>query len=309
MFPNNIGFLVFLHGSILGAILCTSLASFSSLAAQIKWTMIDVSEGEGQGDAHLLEFPDGVNYLIDVGRPGGGKLIPFLRQKKIEKIHKILISHGHEDHYGGLSAVLDTKIPIDEVYFNTPERSICDVEVPWGCSYQNLQDTLQTLKKAKIRIREYRVAEILYDSFGIVLKVLVAYRGGEKLPHATGGGSISNVNDTSVLLSLTNGKIRALFTGDLNNPLGTYLANHSKNLSADLLKVPHHGTEGVAPNSFYDRVGAKAAFVPSPPNLWLSDRSKRVREYFLKAKIPVFVSGMDGDVQILMGPKDWRRIN
>jgi competence protein ComEC len=108
----------------------------------------------------------------------------------------------------------------------------------------------------------------------------------------------TDMNDTSIIVRFTHGKTRALFTGDLNLALGTYLATSDFDLKADILKVPHHGTEGVAPNEFFKRVGARVALVPSPTELWFSLRSKRVRDYFKDAGVPAYVSGMHGDVTV-----------
>lgn len=104
-------------------------------------------------------------------------------------------------------------------------------------------------------------------------------------------------------MSLRKGKTRALFTGDLNHKLGAYLANSSDfDLEASLLKVPHHGTEGLAPDSFFARVSPKAAFVPAPCGLWQSARSKRPREWFLSRGIPTYVTGEVGSVTVDMLP-------
>ena len=113
----------------------------------------------------------------------------------------------------------------------------------------------------------------------------------------------SDVNDTSLVLLLTNGGTRALFTGDLNAPLGRYLALNEPRVHADVLKVPHHGTDGLAPNEFFDRVGAKVALVPSPRYLWLGERSRRAREYFAARKVEVYVNGIHGDVMVRIGPR------
>jgi beta-lactamase superfamily II metal-dependent hydrolase len=82
--------------------------------------------------------------------------------------------------------------------------------------------------------------------------------------------------------------------------MGSFLARSDFDLRADLLKVPHHGTEGCAPNEFFARVNPKAALVPSPKALWLSLRSKRIRDYFSAHSIPTYVSGIDGDVTVTM---------
>jgi hypothetical protein len=53
-------------------------------------------------------------------------------------------------------------------------------------------------------------------------------------------------------------------------------------------------------NHFFDTVQAKIALVPSPASLWGSERSRRIREYFNDKNIRVYVSGIEGDVSLLI---------
>jgi competence protein ComEC len=108
----------------------------------------------------------------------------------------------------------------------------------------------------------------------------------------------TDINDLSLIMMLHHNKIRFLFTGDLNRKIGTYLSNTSDDISADVLKVPHHGTEGVAPNKFFKKVSPKYALVPAPKHLWQSKRSARIRNWFTSNHIPTFVNGISGDVYV-----------
>ena len=80
----------------------------------------------------------------------------------------------------------------------------------------------------------------------------------------------TDINGMSLILLLTHSGVRALFTGDLNDPIGAYLAksghNGVNNLKADILKVPHPGADPLASNDFFDSVGARVALVPAPGN-------------------------------------------
>jgi competence protein ComEC len=114
------------------------------------------------------------------------------------------------------------------------------------------------------------------------------------------------VNETSMIVRLSHGSTRALFTGDLGGRLGAYLATSNFDLKADILKVPHHGAEGCAPNEFFDRVGAKAVLVPAPKNLWASGRSMRIRNYFIERHIPTYVSALRGNVTAVLTATDFR---
>ena len=78
------------------------------------------------------------------------------------------------------------------------------------------------------------------------------------------------------------------------------MATSGFDLKADLLKMPHHGTEGLAPNEFFAKVDPKVAMVTSPKELWFSLRSKRAREWCAERKIPAYVNGLCGTVEVEM---------
>lgn len=83
---------------------------------------------------------------------------------------------------------------------------------------------------------------------------------------------------------------------DLNWKIGGYLAELSDNVSVDILKVSHHGTETTMPDTFFEKVSPQYAFVPAPKHLWTSDRSARIRKWFSDRNIRVYVNGISGDV-------------
>jgi len=110
-------------------------------------------------------------------------------------------------------------------------------------------------------------------------------------------GRIS-INDLSLIMMLKQSGHKMLFTGDLNRKIGKYLASHAHDIQAEVLKVPHHGTEGCAPNSFFKAVNPKYALVPAPRGLWCSKRSSRIRNWFEKNQVPVFVAGFHENVKV-----------
>ena len=64
----------------------------------------------GQGDAALLSFPDGSNWLVDGGNSlngydaGDRHILPYLRWAGIGYLNGIILTHPNSDHYGGLVA-------------------------------------------------------------------------------------------------------------------------------------------------------------------------------------------------------------
>jgi hypothetical protein len=79
------------------------------------------------------------------------------------------------------------------------------------------------------------------------------------------------------------------------------LAFQSLGLQDDvLLKVPHHGTESLAPDGFFAAVAPDWAFVPAPASLWCSVRSQRPRTWLEQRHVPTWVSGFSGHVQVVI---------
>ncbi len=277
-------------------------ASGTAAVPAITWTMLNVCPGEAQADCHLLQMPGGANILVDAsdGADAPGTALAKLQARRIQRLDLVVISHFHTDHYGRLLELLKAGIEVKKVFVNVPHPVIANRERPWGCDITDVELVLAELARREIPYVTPKAGDRIFETKAgdstAAIDVLCCYDGIHTPIGAT------DVNDTSIVLKVFIGKTRALFTGDLNLPLGTYLAGSDLDLSADLLKAPHHGTEGTVPNEFYDKVGAKAVLVPSPKNLWESPRSMRNRNYFAKHRVPVFVSGLNGDVTVTMRP-------
>lgn len=255
----------------------------------VTWTIVNVSFGEWTGDAHLLEFPGGETWLIDAGLSGLARnsLAPYLKDNAIDHIDKLIITHDHENHYGGIAALLDGGIGIDELYFDLPEREVCSLE-PWsmGCDYDHVVKYIEYAEARDVKLMSLQPGQVLMDDKmrGIRFQVLYRYSGKDAPV------TITNINDTSAIMRLDVGQISVLFPGDLGDALGQYLADHGEGLDVDLLSVPHHGVEISAPNAFFKKVSAQAAFVSGLTKLWEAKRGERIRKFFQHNEIPVYIS-------------------
>jgi competence protein ComEC len=264
-----------------------------------QWHMLNVSPREEQADCHLIVLPDGRKVLIDVADAGDapGSAIAALKVLNITELDLIIISHFHFDHYGRLSDLLESGVKVKRLAVNMPDEASARREIPWGCNLDHVRSTLEGARARGIEIFTPVEGETLIESkvdgaSVAKLEVVCLYDG------LTGPVGPTDVNDTSIIVRLTHGKSRALFTGDLNHALGAWLATSSFDLKADILKAPHHGTESCAPDVFFDRVNASTVLVPSPTNLWGSARSMRIRNYFADRKIPAYVNGIHGNVLV-----------
>jgi competence protein ComEC len=129
------------HLAVLSVATLLWLAADHALAARgqrrglLRVPFVDV----GQGDAALIDFPDGALALVDTGQGGRHPAVREIRDllaaRRRTRIDLLVITHGHPDHYGGLEHLLG-EVPIGELWLNgqllTEERDgamarlVCD---------------------------------------------------------------------------------------------------------------------------------------------------------------------------------------
>lgn len=194
----------------------------------------------GQGDSALVEC-DGRYMLIDGGGKTHGKdVYKVLEEKQVQHLDILAISHFHMDHVGGLLKALDYAQNIDRTIANTNEinNNIVedeDVEV---------SDISSDSKYADIEAKIIKCTK--------TNRIDVPYNGEEfKLGSAkveVVDVSSKEENDSLILL-ITYGKTKFLFTGDAENDqqyriIDKYHDEPDGLYKIDLIKMPHHGSFG-----------------------------------------------------------------
>lgn len=191
---------------------CTKNTSSSSF--QI--IFIDV----GQGDSALVEC-DGRYMLIDGGDvQAGDKVYQVLVDNGVQKLDILAMSHLHSDHIGGLRKALKYASSIGLTISNKTED---DSRI-----FKEVEEQL-TINKAKI----------------IVPQVGDKYSLGSAEVEVVDVES-ENDNDSLVLM-ITYGKTKFMFTGDIEfegqkRIVDKYQNDDDKEYKIDLMKMPHHGS-------------------------------------------------------------------
>ncbi len=162
-----------------------------------------------------------------------------------------------------------------------------------GGSYADLMEIKNLANSHNIEIRPIKIGDKFIFDKNTYLEVLYVYDG----IHTPVGKT--DINDMSAIMMLYDNGRRFLFTGDLNMKLGKYLADNASNIKADVLKVPHHGTEGLAPDSFFEKVNPKILIIPSPKNLWCSKRSSRIRNLAKKNGYKVYINRFHWTITVI----------
>lgn len=187
----------------------------------------------GQGDAILLETG---NYaaIIDTGDYQGDEIVPYLKEQGIDELDLAVITHPHADHIGQL----------DTLMYNI------DVEEVWMNGHQH--DTL-TFERAIDAI-------LATDSYYDEPRAGDTYELGDALITVLHPAELSgDLNNDSIVLKVEFGEVSFLFTGDAESAAEFEMVNSGYDLSADILKIGHHGSDTSSTASFLDQVNPDVA--------------------------------------------------
>ena len=255
------------------------------------WHLVNVNATELQGDANLIQTPNSV-IMIDGGYYGEAEkhVIAYVTALGIKAIDHFFVSHPHRDHYEGLIALLDAGITVSNLHIRIPPKHICDREIPWGCNMKDIRSFLQKAIDHGISIHHPEAGFLYQVTPNSTIEILHAQ--DDDLPTGT-----IDVNDLSLIMKWSINDTTVLFTGDLNDKVGTVLSSDPR-MRSDFLKMPHHGATGIAPNEFFDRVDPGYVLVPGPKWIWCGERGAQARDWVEQKQLPVWINGIDGNIKV-----------
>ena len=179
----------------------------------------------GKADAFLLTTGSSA-VLIDTGETKlGSELLSHLAEAGIDRLDCLLITHFDKDHVGGAAAVL-AGIPVDRVL-----QSNCPKDSDEYAAY--------TAALAEAGLSPVTVTETYAFTLDGVCYTVDPPRKDDY--------EDSDSNNSSLIVTVENGKNRLLFSGDAETErLAEFIAYSGR--SCDFLKVPYHGhaQEGLA---------------------------------------------------------------
>ncbi len=174
----------------------------------------------GQGDGLVVAVEPGTAVVVDVG-PDGDAMLACLRDLGVDRLSAIVLTHFHADHVMGLERVL-ARIPVGMIYLN-PVLEPSD-------QARMVREVLQGtgVPSSTIRAGDRR-------SIGPVSWEVLWPR------RVIDAGSVPN-NASTVLMMEVDG-VRLLLTGDIEPEAQVALMAGRSSPQADVVKVPHHGSQ------------------------------------------------------------------
>jgi len=192
----------------------------------------------GQGDAALVQTPEGKNILIDTGGLQGDAdisrtvLLPYLRYLGVKQIDVLCLSHGDHDHAGGAAGIA-AKLPVKNVLLGANAKSSPDVQA--------------LLKVVGTEANIYRMRKGEMWNVGDCRIVVASAAYG-----ASYSSAITDTNASSLVLQLFCQGHSLVFTGDADMETEENAIPLLR--SADVLKVSHHGSDSSSSPHFLDHI-------------------------------------------------------
>ena len=274
--------------SVLSIILLTSCLFYHQLSPVGYVLLLDI----GQGDSIVIKEPfTGKVSLIDTGgqlkwsqneewrergRPfsiGEDITVPVLKSLGISEIDRLYITHADADHSGEIKSIAK-QIPIHEIVTTEnafKNTAIIDQIEP----YQKMKRVLiQPPEFSQLPTKKTLALQPLPDQF------------------------YKNNNNQSLVLYVTLGEDKWLFTGDIEKEAERDLLLEYPNLTVDYLKVSHHGSKTSTTEEFVRHIQPKIALISAGVDNHFGHPHKEVIERLENYNATIFSTNEIGAIMV-----------
>jgi competence protein ComEC len=248
----------------------------------------------GQGDAILIQTPNGQDILID-GGPDPQKINLELSKKLPfwdRTIDLVVCTQPQADHVTGLVEVLQRykvkQVLEPGVFYNSSiYREWCNLIEDKGIEY-NIA----------------RAGQEIDLSNGIKLEVL-------NPPEGLFEGTSDDVDNNGVVLRLSWGKVSFLFTADIREEIEFELIGQRAKLKSSVLKIAHHGSETSTTSQFLAAVDPEVAVISVGADNTFGHPSPEVMERLIDrlGEDNVYRTDEDGTIEFITnGERLWVKV-
>lgn len=228
----------------------------------------------GEGDSTLI-CSNGKTALIDTGPPeSAGSLCRKLKKFAVKQIDALIVTHAHMDHMGSCREILN--------------------EFPTGCIIvpeiigdpEGAEELVAAQKSVSENDgRVFRAAEGLKVEVGDFSITIIGYYP-----------DMEDENDRSLFIMAEIRGMKFLLTGDAETKAEKRLLQTKKDISCDVLKVAHHGSNTSSSEEFLDAGSPKIAVISAGyGNTYLHPHESTV-SMLEKKRVTIYRTDIYGDI-------------
>lgn len=253
--------------------------------------VVPIADGEaeihfvdvGQGDCELIKTKSHT-VLIDCGeREYYTDVIDYLNTQKIERLDYVVVSHPHSDHMGGMSYILDE---FEIGILIMPE--VQDSVTPTSNAYKRMLTSI-TNKDIEVEYAEPGAEYMLDDAVMTLLSPVTDY---------------NDLNNYSVTVKFQHGENSFLFTGDIEKEAEGDIVDSGADVSADVLKIAHHGSTTSSSKQFLNAVSPMYAVIEvGSPNDYGHPHDKTMQR-LEEMELSIYRTDLNGDIVFVSDGKD-----
>ncbi len=274
----------------------SALDPSASTAENLTAHFIDV----GQGDSILIQFKE-KSLLIDGGPlEKGPRVEEYLRRHNITHLDLLILTHPHDDHIGGLIAVLED-LPVKKAMDNGENDSsliykwfralIEKKNISYSTAYAGQEIDLDPALKIEVlwppqggisngtKLSRHAAMENPWES--IVVRALSG-----------------DMNQNSLVLRITYDRISLFLMADADTVVEKSLVSSSINLSSQILKVGHHGGTSASRSEFLEKVRPLVSIISVGEGNYYGYPTKRTLSNLQAVGSSVYRTDICGDIII-----------
>lgn len=192
----------------------------------------------GQGDSIIIS-KGSESMIIDAGpNSSENKLLKYINELGITKFKYVVGTHIHEDHIGGMEKIISNYDILKVIFPKTTSTT------------KTFSDFIDSVKAKGLSLTTPKVGEIYYLSDDVRIEIV-----------APNSEYYDDQNNYSVVIKVSYNNVSFLFTGDAESLSEKEILNNGIDISANVLKVGHHGSTTSTSSKFLDKVNPKYAII------------------------------------------------
>ena len=232
-------------------------------------TFLDV----GQGDATLIQHPDGSAVLFD-GGPPEGRVARLLRQAGVRRLSALVMTHASRDHHGGLAEVVQ-RFPVDTLLYNAD-----------GPADRDFRGVVAAARRKRTRLVK-ATAPMEMHAGALTIRVLSP-------PPLPRGPPPEDPNPRAVVAVVSAGGFDLLLSADAESEALAPLTLPD----VDAMKVPHHGSGDPGLPLVLERLRPEVAAIEVGENNTYGHPHPATLNALRQAQVSTYRTDRNGNVEL-----------